>query len=192
MRMVISYWDMAASFVASGMLNQELFFKTNGECLFVWERVRLLAPAIRAMYKNPNAWGNLEAVGNAFIKQIEANGPEAYPAFQAMVHGATAAGAAILIPHLLAPAPHRYRHGAGDPRAAIRNRANRSITSPAQSVAPRHPPREAASPRHPASPRRPCVWRRLTRQPRRLPPHSPARAFRRLVTINYSPRRAAI
>jgi hypothetical protein len=92
MRMVISYWDMAASFVVSGILNQELFLKTNGECLFVWERVRLLAPAIRAMYKNPNAWGNLEAVGNAFIKQLEANGPEAYPAFQAMVHGAITAG----------------------------------------------------------------------------------------------------
>ena len=91
MRMVISYWDMAASFVASGILNQELFFRTNGECLFVWERVRHLAPAMRAMSKNPNYWGNLETVGNAFIKQLEANGPEAYPAFQAMVHGAAAA-----------------------------------------------------------------------------------------------------
>ena len=93
MRMVISYWDMAAALVTSGVLNQELFLKTNGECLYVWERVRVLAPAMRAFHKNPNAWSNLETVGNALIKQMEANGPDAYPAFQAMVHGTAAAGA---------------------------------------------------------------------------------------------------
>jgi hypothetical protein len=91
MRMVVSYWDMAASFVVSGILNQELFFKTSGECGYVWERVRHLLPALRAMTKNPNHWGNLETVGNAFLKHIEANGPEAYPTFKAMVHGAAAA-----------------------------------------------------------------------------------------------------
>lgn len=91
MRMVISYWEMATSFVTSGILNEELFFKTNGECMFVWERVRGLLPAMRAMNKNPNAWINLETVGNAFIKRMQANGPEAYAAFQAMVHGAAAA-----------------------------------------------------------------------------------------------------
>jgi hypothetical protein len=91
MRMVVSYWEMAASFVTSGVLNEELFFKTNGECLFVWERVRGLLPAMRAMYKNPSTWINLETVGNAFIKRMQANGPEAYAAFQAMVHGAPAA-----------------------------------------------------------------------------------------------------
>jgi len=89
--MVVSYWDMAASFVVSGILNQELFFKTSGECGYVWERVRHLLPALRAMTKNPNHWGNLETVGNAFLKHIEANGPEAYPTFKAMVHGAAAA-----------------------------------------------------------------------------------------------------
>jgi len=30
-------------------LNQDLFFQTNGELLFVWERVRELLPAYRAM-----------------------------------------------------------------------------------------------------------------------------------------------
>jgi hypothetical protein len=55
--------------------------------LFVWERVRELVPAYRAMSKNPNSWRNLEALGNAFIKWMEANGPEAYPTFQGMVRG---------------------------------------------------------------------------------------------------------
>jgi hypothetical protein len=87
MRMVLSYWDMAASFVTSGVLNQELFFQSNGELMFVWERVRALAPAFREFIKNPRYWQNLETVGNALIKRMEANGPEAYPHFQKMVHG---------------------------------------------------------------------------------------------------------
>jgi len=87
MRMVVSYWEMAASFVTSGVLNQDLFFQTSGELLFVWERLRELVPAYRATSKNPHSWRNLETVGNAFIKWMEAQGPEAYPTFQAMVQG---------------------------------------------------------------------------------------------------------
>ena len=84
-RMVVGYWEMAASFVTSGVLNRELFFQSGGELLFVWERVRPLLPAFREMTKNPEASKNLEAVGNAFIQWIESKGPEVYPAFQAMM-----------------------------------------------------------------------------------------------------------
>jgi hypothetical protein len=87
-RMVVSYWEMVAALVTSGVLNQDLFFQTNGELLFVWERVRELLPAYRATTKNPNSWRNLETVGNAFVKWMEANGPEAYSTFQAVVRGA--------------------------------------------------------------------------------------------------------
>ena len=86
MRMVVSYWEMAASLVTAGVLNHDVFFQTNGELLFVWERVRKIVPAMREMSKNPNTWRNLETVGNAFIKHMEANGPEGYATFQAMVH----------------------------------------------------------------------------------------------------------
>ena len=86
MRMVTSYWDMAAAFVTSGVLNQELFFQTNPECLFVWERFRHLLPALREAFKNPRAYHNLETVGNAFMKHMEAGGPEALPAFQARIN----------------------------------------------------------------------------------------------------------
>ena len=78
---------MVAAFVTSGVLNQELFFQTNGEMLFVWERLREVVPSFRESTKNPNSWHNLEIVGNAFIKRMEANGPDAYPHFQKMVHG---------------------------------------------------------------------------------------------------------
>jgi hypothetical protein len=94
MRMVVSYWETAAAFVASGVLNQELFFQTSGEMLVVWERMRALVPELRAMSKNPGSFRNLESVGNAYIKWMEAQGPEAYAGFQAMMAGVAAASKA--------------------------------------------------------------------------------------------------
>jgi len=88
-RMVTSYWDMAASFVTSGVLNEELFLQTNGELLFVWEKVRELIPGIRTAQKNPTYLKNLETLGNAAIKRMPA---EAYQGFSAMVKGMAAAG----------------------------------------------------------------------------------------------------
>jgi hypothetical protein len=84
-RMVLGYWEMAASLVTAGVLNQDLFFQSSGELLFVWEKARHVVPTWREFTKNPNSWKNLETVGNAYIKHMEANGPEAYPAFQSMV-----------------------------------------------------------------------------------------------------------
>ncbi|MEP6962775.1 MAG: hypothetical protein ABI995_11905, partial [Acidobacteriota bacterium] len=39
-RQVVSYWDMAGSFVNSGVLNAELFYANTREILLVWERVK--------------------------------------------------------------------------------------------------------------------------------------------------------
>ncbi len=89
-RMVIGYWEMAASFVTAGVLNQELFFQSNGECLVVWERIRELVPGFRAFTKNPHSWHNLEIVGNAYVKWTESQGPEAYAGFQALIRGIAA------------------------------------------------------------------------------------------------------
>ena|ERR1700691_5964102 len=90
LRMVVSYWDMVASFVTAGVLNQELFFQSGGELLFVWEKLRGCADSFRQMTKNPQQWVNLETVGNAYIKFVESRGPEAFAAFQAMVKRAPA------------------------------------------------------------------------------------------------------
>ena len=81
-RMVISYWDMACSFVTSGVLNQELLFQSGGEMMIVWEKIRPLAEGMRKLTGNANAWANLEKVGNAYIKFV---GPEAYAGFQAVI-----------------------------------------------------------------------------------------------------------
>lgn len=91
MRMVGSYWETACSFVTAGVLNQELFFQSSGEMLVVWEKIRPMISELRAMFKNPNAFRNLETVGNAYIKWMESQGPEAYSGFQAMIAGMAAA-----------------------------------------------------------------------------------------------------
>ncbi len=49
-RMVISYWDMVASIVNRGLINDELFFESNGEIWVVWDRA----------FKNPRLFANIE------------------------------------------------------------------------------------------------------------------------------------
>ena len=85
-RMVSGYWDMAASFVTSGVLHQGLFSQNSRELLFVWERIRDIVPAWREMMKNPNIAKSLETVANAMIEEETKNG--SYEAFRAMVRGA--------------------------------------------------------------------------------------------------------
>src|SRR5262249_38480676 len=38
-RMVLSYWEMVASIVNRGLINDELFFESNGEMWVVWDRI---------------------------------------------------------------------------------------------------------------------------------------------------------
>ena len=90
MRMVTSYWDMAASFVTSGVLNEELFAQTNGEALFVWEKIKNIVPATRKANNMPTYLANLETVANAAIKRM---GPEAYQAFSTRIRGMATSGA---------------------------------------------------------------------------------------------------
>ena len=80
-RMVTSYWELVASLVASGVLNQELFFQNSREMLLCWTRIRDLVPHVRAQNKNPIEWKNLETVGHAYIQWWNANAPGAYEAF---------------------------------------------------------------------------------------------------------------
>jgi hypothetical protein len=80
-RMVTSYWELVASVVTSGVLNQELFFQTGRELLFCWVRIKDLVPLMRAQNKNPIEWRNLEQVANAYIEWWNAEAPEGYSAF---------------------------------------------------------------------------------------------------------------
>ncbi len=84
-RMVLSYWEMVASFITAGVLNAELFFQSGGEMLVVWERVKNLVPLAREAYGSPSMYRNLEAASNLFIQWMNRNSPGAYDAFAARI-----------------------------------------------------------------------------------------------------------
>jgi hypothetical protein len=86
-RMVTSYWEMVASFVAGGVLHAELFFESGRELLFCYERVRELLPELRTAYKNPNELKNLETIARDYIAWWDAQAPGAYEAFSKRVRG---------------------------------------------------------------------------------------------------------
>ena len=84
-RMVSSYWEMAASFVTSGVLQRELFMQNSRELLFVWTRMSDIVPAMRETYRNPDLARNLETLAVAMIEQEKQRG--SYEAFRNMVRG---------------------------------------------------------------------------------------------------------
>jgi hypothetical protein len=86
-RQVSSYWDMVASFIHAGVLNQELFFQSNRELLLVWLRVEPIIQEVRAAFKDPIYMKNLEGVAQAYIEYLNKMHPETFPAFKARVGG---------------------------------------------------------------------------------------------------------
>ncbi|MGH9326424.1 MAG: DUF4760 domain-containing protein [Terriglobia bacterium] len=76
-RMVVGYWNMAASILNHGLINEELFFENNGEMYGVWSKIKPFAPAMREMWKNPMVWKNIETAGGKYEKWISQHAPEA-------------------------------------------------------------------------------------------------------------------
>ncbi len=87
-RQTASYWDMAASFITSGVLNEELFFQNNREMLLVWLRIEPIAAEIRTAFKDPGYMKNLETVAKSYGEFLNrTSSPETLPAFKARVGG---------------------------------------------------------------------------------------------------------
>lgn len=61
-RMVISYWDMAASFAVRGPLNAELLLESAGELIGVWALVEPFIADLRELVKLPEFLRNLEEI----------------------------------------------------------------------------------------------------------------------------------
>jgi hypothetical protein len=61
-RMVTTYWEMAASFVARGVLNTDLFLDSGGEMIFVWAKLADLVPRLRQNLGSENLLKNVESV----------------------------------------------------------------------------------------------------------------------------------
>src|SRR5579859_923586 len=64
LRMVASYWDMAAALVNNGAISLELFDSANGEHIGVFSKYELLLAEIRAAY-SPKFSANLEKLIDA-------------------------------------------------------------------------------------------------------------------------------
>jgi hypothetical protein len=64
-RMVTSYWNMAASIVRSGAIEETLFFQNSGEMLHVWDKVKPWVDGMR-MEVRPSYLRTLEAVAEDY------------------------------------------------------------------------------------------------------------------------------
>ena len=64
-RMVISYWDMACSFVNNGAIDAQMFNDANGEHIFVYAKMEPFLEALRAETGNPEYLAHLEKVVKA-------------------------------------------------------------------------------------------------------------------------------
>jgi hypothetical protein len=61
-RMVTSYWDMAASFVVNGAIDEKMFTDANGEHLVVFAKIEPFLAEYRARMGNPAYLASLEQV----------------------------------------------------------------------------------------------------------------------------------
>jgi hypothetical protein len=84
-RMVISYWDMVASIVNRGLINDELFFENNGEIWVVWDRMRSIVPTWRAAFKNPLLFSAIEEACKRLESWREKRAPGSTAAMRQMI-----------------------------------------------------------------------------------------------------------
>jgi hypothetical protein len=61
-RMVVSYWEMAASMVVSGAIDQAMFEASAGEHTLVFGKIEGFLPQLRQMMGSPEMFKNLEQV----------------------------------------------------------------------------------------------------------------------------------
>jgi len=61
-RMVTSYWDMAASFVTNGAIDEKMFQESAGEFIIVFAKTEPFLAQLREAFGNPDFAKNLEKV----------------------------------------------------------------------------------------------------------------------------------
>ncbi|MFP5261722.1 MAG: hypothetical protein ACLGJB_07430 [Blastocatellia bacterium] len=59
-RMVTTYWDMAASFVNNGAIDEQMFNDANGEQMAVFAKIEPFIEELRSIYNAPEYLKNLE------------------------------------------------------------------------------------------------------------------------------------
>jgi hypothetical protein len=64
--MVIGYWEQTCALLNYGLLNDDLFFETNGEFFGIWEQVKNTLPKFREQFKDPNMLANVEKAAKRY------------------------------------------------------------------------------------------------------------------------------
>ncbi len=82
-RMVTSYWEMAASVVSRGLIQEDFFFENTAEFWIVWQKVKHLVPALRQAIQHPLYLHNLEALSAKYEKWMAGRAPQALAALAA-------------------------------------------------------------------------------------------------------------
>jgi hypothetical protein len=59
-RMVTSYWDMAASFVIHGAIDEAMFRDVSGEAVAVFAKIEPFLAELREITRRPQMYANLE------------------------------------------------------------------------------------------------------------------------------------
>lgn len=59
-RMATTFWEMCASLVNRGLIDEDLYFENVRDQCGVWHRLEPVIDGIRAMMKDPHFFGNLE------------------------------------------------------------------------------------------------------------------------------------
>jgi hypothetical protein len=62
LRMVISYWDMAAALVNNGAIDEQMFNDANGEHLFVFAKIEPVLEDVRKAFDAPDALKHFETL----------------------------------------------------------------------------------------------------------------------------------
>jgi hypothetical protein len=88
LRMVNSYWEMVASIVNRGLIDEDFFFENNGELWIVWDRIRNWIPGQRAFFKNPKSFEHLENLGKKFDAWRERHAPGSTEALRQILENA--------------------------------------------------------------------------------------------------------
>jgi hypothetical protein len=92
-RMLTSYWEMAAGLVNRGLIDEDLFFENGGELWVVYDRIKAWLPGQRAAFKNPHNFANLEKLAKRYEEWQEKRAPGAIAATRQMIQQAAAARA---------------------------------------------------------------------------------------------------
>jgi hypothetical protein len=66
-RMVVSYWDTAASLVLNDGIDRKMFLDANTEHIFVYAKIGDYLPEVREMFREPDFFIHLETLCKAML-----------------------------------------------------------------------------------------------------------------------------